>query len=212
MLGYDGKTDHGNTAWMLAASAFVMIMTPAVGFFYAGLAGEKSAANTILMSFITVAIVTVQWFLFGYSFAFGPGNGWFGSFQWGALNNVGFTPSGAYGYNIPHVVYCVFQCMFAQITPALITGAVIGRMKFKTYCVFVFVWTTLIYDALAHWMWSWTLDPDTFGLRRAGCGAGARQAPRHVPAQAARQAHGRARRLAAVVWLVWLQPRLGGRR
>ena len=164
MLGYDGKTDHGNTAWMLAASAFVMIMTPAVGFFYAGLAGRESAANTILMSFITVGIVTVQWFLFGYSFAFGPGTAGWGSFQWGALNDVGFAPSGAYGYNIPHVLYCVFQCMFAQITPALITGAVIGRMKFKTYCVFVFVWTTLIYDALAHWMWSWTLDPVTYEL------------------------------------------------
>ena len=106
----------------------------------------------------------VHRFFFGYSFAFGPGTPVFGSFQWGVLNDVGFAPSGAYGYNIPHVLYCVFQVMFAQITPALISGAVIGRMKFKTYCVFVFIWTTLVYDALAHWMWSWTLDPVTFAL------------------------------------------------
>ena len=84
-------------------------MTPAVGFFYAGLAGEESAANTILMSFITQAIVSLQWFLFGYSFAFGPGSNGFGSFQWGALNDVGFAPSGAYGYNIPHVLCELFS-------------------------------------------------------------------------------------------------------
>ena len=84
-------------------------MTPAVGYFYAGLAGAESATNTILMSFITQAIVSLQWWLFGYSFAFGPGNGGYGSFAWVALNDVGFAPSGAYGYNIPHLLYCVFQ-------------------------------------------------------------------------------------------------------
>jgi len=168
LLGGDAVINNGNTAWMLAASAFVMIMTPAVGFFYAGLAGEESASNTILMSFITQAIVSLQWFFFGYSFAFGPGNGGFGSFQWAALNDVGYAPSGAYGFGIPHVLFCVFQVMFAQITPALISGAVIGRMKFKTYCVFVFIWTTLIYDALAHWMWSFQIDPVLFTATQQG--------------------------------------------
>jgi Amt family ammonium transporter len=168
MLGAQGAINSGNTAWMLAASALVMIMTPGVGLFYGGLAGEETAGNTILMSFATMCVVTVQWFLFGYSFAFGPGTSGFGSFEWGGFVNVGLAPSGAYGANIPHNLWAAFQCMFAQITPALISGAVVGRMKFSSYMVFIFIWATLIYDPLAHWVWSFTLDSETFGLINLG--------------------------------------------
>jgi Amt family ammonium transporter len=107
--------DSGNTAWMLTASALVMVMTPALGMFYAGLVGENNVLNTMLMSIVSIAIVTVSWVLFGYSFAFGPGNGRFGMGEWAALNEVGMTPSAVYGINIPHVIFIAFQCMFAQI-------------------------------------------------------------------------------------------------
>lgn len=119
------------------------------------------------MSFMSMAIVSAQWFLFGYSFAFGPGTEGFGSFQWGALTNVFGSASGVYGWGIPHLVWVVFQCMFAAITPALISGAIVGRMRFISYVIFIFVWTTVVYDTLAHWMWSWTLD-DTWTIVPAG--------------------------------------------
>jgi Amt family ammonium transporter len=94
---------------MLASSALVMIMTPAVGIFYAGLAGEENASNTVLMSFASMCIVSVQWYLFGYSFAFGPGTPGFGSFDWGALTGVSYQPSAAYGWSIPHILWVAFQ-------------------------------------------------------------------------------------------------------
>jgi len=156
----DAPIDIGNTAWMLGASALVMIMTPGLGLFYSGLSGSESAANTILMSYVAMAVVTVQWFLFGYSFAFGPGTEGFGSFAWGAMTDVSLAPSAVYGWNIPHLLWAIFQCMFAQITPALISGAIVGRMKFSAYVVFIFIWTTVIYDPLAHWVWSFTLADD----------------------------------------------------
>jgi Amt family ammonium transporter len=160
LLGNDAYIDTGNNAFMMTAAALVMIMTPGVGLFYAGLAGEETASNTLMMSFVTMCIVTVQWWLFGYSFAFGPGTAGFGSFQWGALYGVGANPSGVYGFNIPHLTWVAFQLMFAIITPALISGAVVGRMKFSAYCVFCFIWTTVVYDPLAHWVWSFQLTPE----------------------------------------------------
>jgi Amt family ammonium transporter len=149
----------GNQAWMLGASALVMIMTPGVGLFYAGLAGQETASNTIMMSFVTMCLITVQWFLFGYSFAFGPGTPGWGSFQWGAFTTFETNAAnGPYGAGITNTIYAAFQCMFAQITPALISGAVIGRMKFHVWIVFVFLWGSLIYDGLAHWLWGWYLN------------------------------------------------------
>ena len=168
LLGDDGTMDTGNNAFMLMSTALVFIMTPGVGIFYAGLAGEESVSNTLMMSFSTICVVTVQWFLFGYSFAFGPGTSGFGSFQWGAMWDVGGAPSGVYGFGIPHLTYAVFQLMFAIITPALISGAVIGRMKFTTFLLFTFIWTTCIYDTLAHWLWSFTIDPDTGAIINLG--------------------------------------------
>jgi len=160
MLGDQAYIDIGNTAWMLMSSALVMIMTPGLGFFYSGLAGAESAANTIMMSYASMVLVTVQWFAFGYSFSFGPGTAGWGTFDWGAMTSVGLNPSAAYGWNIPHLLWAIFQCMFAQITPALISGAVVGRMKFSSYLVFIFIWTSVIYDGLAHWVWSFTLADD----------------------------------------------------
>jgi len=159
-LGDQAMLDAGNTAFMLACTALVMIMTPGVGLFYAGLAGEETAANTLMMSVSSMVLVTFQWFFVGYTFAFGPGTPGFGSFDWFCLMPITWNPSAVYGLQIPHILYVVFQLMFAQITPALISGAVIGRMKFTSWLVFVLIWTTLIYDPLAHWFWSFALDAD----------------------------------------------------
>ncbi|POM63064.1 Ammonium transporter (Amt) Family, partial [Phytophthora palmivora] len=134
---YDQTIDSGNTAWMLTASALVMIMTPGVAFFYAGLAGEEMASNTIMMSFVSMAMVTIQFWAFGYSAAFGTQ----GVFGWAGYNHVGETPSGTYGTGIPHIVYAFFQTQFAAITPAELSGGIVGRMKFGTYLIFIFLWT-----------------------------------------------------------------------
>lgn len=167
MLGEQSVLDPGNTAFMLASAALVMIMTPGLALFYAGLAGEESAANTILMSIACMVLVTFQWFFVGYTFSFGPGTPGFGSFEWFSLLPINGKPSGVYGVGIPHILWVIFQCMFAQITPAIISGSVVGRMKFSSFCVFVIIWTTLIYDPLAHWFWSLTLD-DTFTYTALG--------------------------------------------
>ena len=164
-LGNQANLNTGNTTWMLVATAFVMIMTPGVGLFYGGLSGQTNVSNTILMCFVTMCVVSIQWFLFGYSFAFGPGNNAFGSFQYGALTGIGGAPSGASGIAIPHLIFVAFQCMFAQITPALIAGGVIGRMRFSRFILFVLIWTTVVYDPLAHWLWS--IDVDDTGAAAA---------------------------------------------
>lgn len=166
-LGGDATLDTGNTAWMMISSAFVMIMTPGLALFYGGLTGQSSVSNTIMMCLTAMCLVTVQWFLVGYSFAFGPGNEGFGSFAWACLISITSAPSGAYGAGIPHYVWVAFQCMFAQLTPALICGAVVGRMKFLSFAIFVLIWTTVIYDPLAHWVWSLTVN-DEGGVAAAG--------------------------------------------
>ncbi|OQR81259.1 Ammonium Transporter (Amt) Family [Achlya hypogyna] len=150
----DGTIDSGNTAWMLVSSALVMIMTPGVAFFYAGLAGEEMASNTMMMSFMSMAVVSIQFWIFGYSAAFSAD----GVFSWAFYNHVGKEPSGAYGNHTPHVLYAFFQTQFAMVTPALLSGGVVGRMKFGSYLLFIVLWTTFVYDPLAHWMWSLHLD------------------------------------------------------
>jgi Amt family ammonium transporter len=160
---YGQALDTGNTAWMIAASALVMLMTPGVAFFYAGLAGEEMASNTMMMSFVSMALVTVQFWAFGYSATFGNQ----GVFGWSGYNNVGETPSGTYGTGIPHIVFAFFQTMFAAITPAELSGGIVGRMKFGTYLLFVVLWTSIIYDPLARWIWSMKLD-DSWALAALG--------------------------------------------
>src|SRR5262249_3549514 len=118
------KVDAGDTAWMLVSSAFVMLMTPGLALFYGGMVRAKNVLNMLMQSFIALGIVTLVWVLWGYSFAFGPGNGFLGGLSWFGLNGVGQTPNADYGATIPHQVYMIYQMMFAIITPALISGAI----------------------------------------------------------------------------------------
>jgi len=152
------KIDTGDTAWVLTASALVLLMTPGLAFFYGGLVRRKNALATIMQSFIIIALVSVQWVLWGYSLAFGPdiGGGILGGLSWVGLTGVGLEPNPAYAATIPHQAYMVFQMMFAVITPALITGAFAERMSFKAFVFFTLLWATFVYDPIAHWVWSCT--------------------------------------------------------
>jgi Amt family ammonium transporter len=149
------KVDKGDNAWMLTSSALVLMMTiPGLFLFYGGLVRSKNVLGTIMHSFILVGVVTIQWVLWGYSVAFGPDiGGLFGSLAWVGLNGVGVEPNADYAATVPHMTFMVFQMMFAIITPALITGAFAERAKFSTFLVFMILWTTLVYDPLAHWVW-----------------------------------------------------------
>ncbi len=148
------KIDTGDTAWLLASSALVLLMTPGLALFYGGMVRRKNVLGTIMHSFVAMGIITIQWVLFGYSLSFGPDIGHFiGNLDWIGLKNVGFEPNGDYGPTVPHQAYMIFQMMFAIITPALISGAIAERFKFSTYVVFLVLWSTLVYDPLAHWVW-----------------------------------------------------------
>src|SRR5215203_6475584 len=126
------KIDSGDTAWVLASAALVMLMTPALGFFYGGLVRRKNVLSTIMHSFFILALISVQWVLWGYSLAFGPDmGGIIGGLDWVGLNGVGAEPNPDYAKTIPHQLFMVFQMMFAVITPALITGAFAERKRFK---------------------------------------------------------------------------------
>src|ERR1700737_2791146 len=143
----------GDTAWLLASAALVMLMTPALGFFYGGLVRRKNVLATIMHSFFILCLISVQWVLWGYPLAFGPDHGGIiGGLDWLALRGVGQDP-GPYAPTVPHEAYMVFQMMFAVITPALITGAFAERKRFTAYLLFTLLWATLVYDPLAHWVW-----------------------------------------------------------
>ncbi len=146
--------NSGDTAWLLASAALVMIMTPALGFFYGGLVRRKNVLSTIMHSFFILALISVQWVLFGYSLAFGPDYyGIIGNLSWIGLNGVGLEPNADYAGTVPHMAFMAFQMMFAVITPALITGAFAERKKFKAFVLFSLLWATLVYDPVAHWVW-----------------------------------------------------------
>ncbi len=149
------KIDRGDTAWMLTSSALVLMMTaPGLALFYAGMVRQKNALATLMHSFIIMALISVQWVLWGYSLAFGPDKGGIiGGLEWIGLRGVGAEPFEAYAKTIPHQVFMLFQMMFAIITPALITGAFAERKKFSAFILFVLLWATLVYDPLAHWVW-----------------------------------------------------------
>jgi len=148
------KIDTGDTAWMLTSSALVLLMTPGLALFYGGMVRRKNVLSTIMQSFIAIAVVSVQWMLIGYSLAFGPDVGHvIGNLSWAGLNGVGAEPNADYAATIPHQAFMIFQLMFAIITPALITGAFAERFRFSTFLVFLLLWTTLVYDPLAHWVW-----------------------------------------------------------
>jgi len=143
----------GDTAWVLTSTALVMLMTVGLAFFYGGLVRTKNALNTMMMSVIALGVIGVQWVVMGYSIAFGHGSPWFGGLAWFGFHNVGLTPDPAYAATIPLQAHAMFQGMFAIITPALIGGAIVERMRFRAYIVFLLLWSTLIYDPLAHWVW-----------------------------------------------------------
>ena len=157
--------DTGNTAWVLAAAALVLFMTPGLGFFYGGFTRSKNVVGTIMQSFITCGLVGVQWVVIGYSLAFAPSQGGIiGDLSFFGLKDVGLEPSSVYATTVPHEAFMIFQAMFAIITPALITGAFAERAKFSTFLVFMLAWSFLVYDPVAHWVfgpgWLGTVDPD----------------------------------------------------
>jgi len=144
----------GDTAWMLISTAMVMLMTPGLAFFYGGMVRRKNALSTIMMSFMTLGLIGVLWVLYGYSLVFGNDIGGFiGGGNFLALMNVGQDPSSVYATTVPHYTFAAYQMMFAIITVALITGAVVERVKFASIVVFALVWFTLVYIPVAHWVW-----------------------------------------------------------
>ncbi len=166
--GMNNGINTGDTAWMLVSSALVLLMTPGLAFFYGGLVRSRNVLNTMMMSLVLMAVVGVTWVLWGYSLAFSPDsvttvkdvitantNPFIGNLNWFGLNGVAFDKPDPVGYagTIPHQVFMIYQMMFAIITPALISGAIVERMSFKAYFWFILLWSTLVYSPLAHMVW-----------------------------------------------------------
>ncbi len=148
------EINAGDTGWVLLCAALVMLMTPGLAFFYGGLVRPKNVLSTIMHSFFILALISVQWVLWGYTLAFGPDiGGVIGGLDWFGLAGVGTDPNPDYAKTIPHLAFVAFQMMFAIITPALITGAFAERKRFKAFVVFSLLWATFVYDPLAHWVW-----------------------------------------------------------
>jgi Amt family ammonium transporter len=140
----------GDTAWILMSIALVLLMTPALAFFYGGMVRKKNALSTLNL----MGVISLQWLLFGYTLAFGTSIGGFiGGLNFLWFDGVGAEPNADYAATIPHLAFAAYQMMFAIITPALITGAIVERIKFKTFLIFTVLWATLVYDPLAHWVW-----------------------------------------------------------
>ena len=157
--------DTGDTAFMLLSSALVLLMTPGLAFFYGGFVRARNVLNTLMMSFVLIAILGVTWILWGYSLSFAPGSPFIGGLQWFGLNGVGLETTNylkgsnpvevvSYAATIPHQAFMIYQAMFAIITPALISGAIAERMSFRAYCLFVLLWSTFVYAPLAHMVWA----------------------------------------------------------
>ena len=145
----------GDIAFLLVCAALVMLMTPALAMFYAGMVRTKNTLGTIMQSFILIALISFEWILWGYSMAFGPDKyGIIGGLEWFGLRGVGLSPHPVYAPTVPHQVFMIYQCMFAVITPALITGAFAERMRFGPFLLFSLLWATFVYNPLAHWIWS----------------------------------------------------------
>ena len=150
-----------DTAWMLIATALVLLMTPALAFFYGGLVRSKNALNTMMMSFISLGFVGVLWACVGYSLALSTGNNWLGDLSLAFLNGVGLEATGAVlPITIPHALYMAFQATFCIITAALISGAIVERMRFPAYLLFICLWSVIVYAPMAHWVWGggWLAD------------------------------------------------------
>ncbi len=146
----------GDTAFILVSAALVLLMTPGLALFYGGMVRSKNVLGTLLQSFVMIAVVSVEWVYIGYSMAFGPdvnGLGIIGDLSWFALQGVSTDPSGQYATTIPQLLFMIYQCMFAVITPALITGAFAERVRFWPFLLFSLLWTVLVYNPVCHWVW-----------------------------------------------------------
>jgi ammonium transporter, Amt family len=144
----------GDTAWVLIAATLVLVMTPALAFFYGGMVRKKNILSTLNLSFIIIALLSVQWVLYGYSLAFGKDlGGLIGGLNFFGFTGVGADPNPSYAATIPHLAFAAFQMMFAIITPALITGAFVERVRFKAFLFFTLLWASFVYDPVAHWIW-----------------------------------------------------------
>ena len=146
------ELNPGHTAWMLTASALVLLMTPGLAFFYGGLVRARNVISTLMYSFMAMAVVSIVWVLWGYSLAFGEGSAFIGDLSFFGLSGIDVNQVEDNG--IPTLLFVIFQMMFAIITPALITGAFVERFKFTTYLVFLVVWVTIVYAPVAHWVWA----------------------------------------------------------
>ncbi|OGX27552.1 MAG: ammonia channel protein [Omnitrophica WOR_2 bacterium RIFCSPHIGHO2_01_FULL_48_9] len=146
--------NSGDTAWVLVSSALVMLMTPGLAFFYGGMVRRKNILGVLMQCFTILALLSIQWVLFGYSLSFGPGNAFIGGLSWAGLNGVGLEPYADYSATIPHQAFMIFQAMFAIITPALIIGAFAERMKFSAFIVFSLLWATFVYAPICHMVWA----------------------------------------------------------
>jgi Amt family ammonium transporter len=143
-----------DTVWILISSALVMLMTPGVALFYGGMVRRKNLLSTIMMSFICLGLIGLLWVLYGYSLSFGTDEaGFIGGLNFLGLANVGQEPSPVYASTVPHLAFMIFEAMFAIITVALITGAVVERIKFGALVIFSFLWLTVVYCPVAHWVW-----------------------------------------------------------
>ncbi|MDP2904703.1 MAG: ammonium transporter [Candidatus Omnitrophota bacterium] len=145
--------NSGDTAWVLISTALVMLMTPALAFFYGGMVRKKNMLSVLMQCFIILCVLSIQWVLFGYSLSFAPSKGFWGGFAWVGLQGVALEPYAGYAGNIPHQLFMIYQAMFAVITPALIIGAFAERMKFSAFLLFTLLWATFVYDPVCHWVW-----------------------------------------------------------
>ncbi len=162
------ELDSGHTAWMLTASALVLLMTPGLAFFYGGLVRARNVISTLMYSFMAMAVVSIVWVLWGYSLAFGEGSAFIGDLSYFGLSGIDINDLEDNG--IPTLLFVIFQMMFAIITPALITGAFVERFKFTTYLIFLVIWVTIVYAPVAHWVWGggWIGDVGDGALDFAG--------------------------------------------
>jgi Amt family ammonium transporter len=149
-----GEINTGDTAWVLVSTALVLLMTPALAFFYGGMVRRKNILSTLNLSFIMMCLISLQWVIIGYSIAFGVNNPFIGGLQYFGFNGVGSEPNTDYAATIPHISFAAYQMMFAVITPALITGAFVERVNFKAVVIFSLIWSTLVYGPVAHWVWA----------------------------------------------------------
>jgi Amt family ammonium transporter len=147
--------NSGDTSWLLTSSALVLLMTPALAFFYGGLVRRKNILSILMQCFLLMALITIQWVVIGYTLSFGPDiKGFIGGLQWVGLKGVGVEPNADYAATVPHQAFMIFQLMFAIITPGLIIGAFAERMKFSSFVLFSLLWATLVYNPVCHWVWA----------------------------------------------------------